>query len=66
MIKDDDISHFDIVAHDLNGFVEAIEIRDKQFCLGLKWHPEIMENDVHMKNLFKEFVKSCNSHHNKK
>lgn len=66
MIKDSDVNHFDIVAHDLDGFVEAVELKDKSFCLGLKWHPEIMENDSIMKNLFKEFVKSCDEYHKNK
>lgn len=66
MIKDSDVNHFDIVAHDLDGFVEAVELKDKNFCLGLKWHPEIMENDQIMKNLFKEFVKSCDEYHKNK
>ncbi|MCI9279248.1 MAG: hypothetical protein HFJ02_00415 [Bacilli bacterium] len=34
-----------MVAHDLDGFVEAVELKDKSFCLDLKWHTEIMEND---------------------
>lgn len=63
MIKDSDVNHFDIVAHDVNGFVEAVELKNKKFCLGLKWHPEIMEDDLNMKNLFKEFIKSCNEYH---
>ncbi len=66
MIKDSDVNHFDIVAHDLDGFVEAVELKNKRFCLGLKWHPEIMENDFIMKNLFKEFVKSCEEYHKDK
>lgn len=61
MIKDMDVHHFDVVAHDLDGFVEAIELKDKRFCLGLKWHPEIMEED-NMKNIFKEFVKACDKY----
>ncbi len=58
MIKDGDVKHFDIVAHDLDGFVEAIELKNKRFCFGLKWHPEIMEEE-NMQNIFKEFVKAC-------
>ena len=61
MIKDIDVNHFEVVAHDLEGFVEAIELKDKRFCLGLKWHPEIMEED-NMKNIFKEFVKACDEY----
>lgn len=63
MIKDSDVNHFDIVAHDSNGFVEAVELKSKKFCLGLKWHPEIMDTDENMKNIFKEFIKSCNEYH---
>lgn len=63
MIKDTDVNHFDVVAHDLDGFVEAVELKNKRFCLGLKWHPEIMENDEIMKNIFKEFIKSCDEYH---
>lgn len=61
MIKDSDVKHFVPVAYDLEGFVEAIELKDKRFCLGLKWHPEIMEED-NMKNIFKEFVKACDEY----
>lgn len=63
MIKDSDVNHFDIVAHDSNGFVEAVELKNKIFCLGVKWHPEIMENDEIMKNIFKDFIKSCDMYH---
>lgn len=66
MIKDSDVNHFDVVAHDLNGFVEAVELKDKRFCLGLKWHPEIMEEDNCMQNIFKEFVRVCNEYHKKR
>jgi putative glutamine amidotransferase len=63
MIKDSDVKHFDIVAHDLNGFVEAVELKNKIFCLGVKWHPEIMENDELMQNLMKKFIQSCDEYH---
>lgn len=65
MIKDSDVNHFNIVAHDLNGFVEAVELKNKKFCLGLKWHPEIMEEDI-MQNIFKEFVEACDEYHKEK
>jgi gamma-glutamyl-gamma-aminobutyrate hydrolase PuuD len=65
MIKDSDVNHFEVVAHDDNGFVEAVELKDKNFCLGVKWHPEIMENDEIMCNIFKEFVKACDEYHRK-
>ena len=66
MIKDSDVKHFEVVAHDENGFVEAIELKDKKFCLGLKWHPEIMQEDKGMMDLFKAFVKACDEYHKKR
>ena len=58
------IFHYqELVAHDSNGFVEAVELKNKIFCLGVKWHPEIMENDEIMKNIFKEFINSCDMYH---
>lgn len=65
MIKDSDVKHFEVVGHDSNGFVEAVELKNNRFCLGLKWHPEIMEEEI-MQNIFKEFVKSCEDYHNSK
>lgn len=58
--KDNDIKHFNRVAHDLEGNVEAIELPEKRFCLGVKWHPEIMTDDNRMQNIFKEFVSASN------
>ena len=65
MIKDSDVKHFDIVAHDDNGFVEAVELKTKRFCLGLKWHPEIMDEEI-MENIFKEFINAANKYNNDK
>lgn len=56
MIKDSVVNHFDIIAHDSNGFVEAVELKNKKFCLGLKWHPEIMDNDDIMENILKNLL----------
>lgn len=56
MIKDSVVNYFDIVAHDSNGFVEAVELKNKKFCLGLKWHPEIMDNDDIMENILKNLL----------
>ena len=65
MIKDSDVKHFDIVAHDDNGFVEAVELKTKRFCLGLKWHPEIIDEEI-MENIFKEFINAANKYNNDK
>ena len=43
-----------------DGFVEALEIADHPFCLGVQWHPEHMsKNDSLQQKLFDEFVKRC-------
>lgn len=36
--------------------VEAIELENKRFVMGIKWHPELMKD---MNIIFKEFVKEC-------
>lgn len=36
--------------------VEAFEVEDKKFAMGIKWHPEIMKD---MDNIFKTFVEAC-------
>lgn len=40
----------------IDNTVEAIELENKQFIMGIKWHPELMED---MNPIFKEFVKVC-------
>lgn len=39
-------SRYDAVAHALDGVVEAIEVPDRCFCIGLQWHPEYHTSDV--------------------
>lgn len=39
--------------------VEAIEVEDKKFAIGIKWHPELMSDEVIMNNIFKKFVEVC-------
>lgn len=36
--------------------VEAVELQDKKFFLGTKWHPELMPS---MNAIFEEFVNAC-------
>lgn len=55
--KEEEIKEYKVVAkcpYDNN--VEVIELEDKKFVMGIKWHPELMEN---MNPIFKEFVKTC-------
>lgn len=43
-----------------DGFVEALELADHPFCIGVQWHPEHMsKGDALQQKLFDEFVKAC-------
>lgn len=43
-----------------DGFVEALELKNHPFCMGVQWHPEHMsKTDVLAQKLFDEFVKAC-------
>lgn len=53
----DEVEGYKIVATcPLDNTVEAIELADKKFVMGIKWHPELMES---MNPIFAEFVKAC-------
>ncbi len=55
--KDDEIKGFKVVAKcPKDNTVEAIELENKRFVMGIKWHPELMES---MNPIFEEFVKEC-------
>jgi putative glutamine amidotransferase len=41
-----------------DGVIEAIEVKDKRFCLGVQWHPEF-DNDQNDTLIFRAFVDSC-------
>lgn len=47
-------------AHSYDGIIEAIESMERNFILGLQWHPEAMvpKHEIFTK-LFDEFVKQC-------
>ncbi len=43
-----------------DGFVEAVELSDHPFCVGVQWHPEHMsKKDALQQNLFNQFVSAC-------
>ena len=41
-----------------DGLVEGIEIPEKKFAMGVKWHPEIMREDEAVRRLFAEFMRA--------
>lgn len=46
-------------AYSTDGFVEAIEMRDHPFLLGVQWHPEHMVKDQDQRKIFEAFVKAA-------
>lgn len=42
-----------------DGTVEAVEMPDKRFLVGVKWHPELMTNRPEFRRFFVEFVRIC-------
>jgi len=57
--KDENINNLEISAYSDDGYVEAVELKNKKFCLGVKWHPELMTDDENMNNIFKYFIEVC-------
>lgn len=54
---EEEIKEYDVAARcDGDHTVEAIELKNKRFVLGIKWHPELMEE---MTPIFEAFVTSC-------
>jgi len=57
--KEEDIKEYKIVAKcPVDNTVEAIELEKKRFVMGIKWHPELMDD---MNPIFEEFVKECSN-----
>ncbi len=44
-----------------DGLVEACELPDHTFSLGVQWHPEELQEDAAMRNLFSSFIQACQS-----
>lgn len=49
-----------VTAHAPDGVVEAVELPDHPFCIGVQWHPEIVDgNQKGMEKIFEAFVKAA-------
>jgi len=58
--KKEDIKILDISSYSDDGYVEAVELKNKKFVLGLKWHADLMLSyDKNMNKIFKFFINSC-------
>lgn len=52
--------YFNVVARSEDDYIEAIEIKNKKFILGIQWHPEISYNiDLNSKKIIEYFVNVC-------
>ncbi len=57
------ISNMRISAYSEDGLIEAVEYSDKDFVIGVQWHPETMlEYDDFANKLFDEFISEANQY----
>lgn len=55
--SEDEIKEYKVVATcPIDNTVEAIELPNKKFIIGIKWHPELMPE---MNEIFKSFIDNC-------
>ena len=48
-----------IDAYSYDGLVECFEVPDKKFVLAIKWHPELMMDEVYVDKLFSRYIDLC-------
>lgn len=54
------VNNFTISAYSEDNLIEAIELKDKKFVMGVQWHPEKMiDFDESAKKIFDEFINNC-------
>ena len=52
--------NLEVVATTKEGIIEAIEIKDDRFVMGLQWHPEMMvTRHDDQRKIFKGFIEAC-------
>ena len=49
----------EVVAHAEDGVIEAVELPEKRFAIGVQWHPECLPEEPAMQRLFSEFVNAA-------
>ena len=50
--------YFNVVALSDDNYIEAIEMNDKKFVIGVQWHPESMDDET-SRLLFESFINAC-------
>lgn len=54
------VNNLIVSAYSEDGFIEAVEYKDKKFVIGLQWHPESMiEYDESASKIFDAFIETC-------
>ena len=48
-----------ISSYSEDGLVESIEVKNKRFVMGVKWHPELMLDTNATKMIFSRFIEKC-------
>ncbi len=48
-----------ISSYSEDGLVESIEVKNKRFVMGVKWHPELMLDTNATKMIFSKFIEKC-------
>lgn len=52
-----DTNKYKVSAISEDGLIEAIELNQKRFCLGIQWHPEkMLDYDKHANEIFDYFI----------
>ncbi len=49
------------LAHAADGIVEAVQETDREFFLGVQWHPERLVERPEQRRIFETFVKACHT-----
>ena len=61
--KDNNLFEIDALSED--NVIEAIEIKNKKFVLGVQWHPEKdFKNNIDSKKIFLSFINSARAYKN--
>ena len=61
----DSVDNFVVSAISEDGIIEAIEDKNKNFVLGIQWHPESMlDYDIYACDIYKYFINKCKENKN--
>ena len=55
-----------ISSYSEDGLVESIEVKNKRFVMGVKWHPELMLDTKTTKMIFSKFIEECKNYRSEK